>query len=560
MKESATLKEKNVDNGNEIVQADEAYKAAYRLETNATSTSEYSEQQCELKKGLSNRHVQLIAFGGCIGTGLFIGTGITLRESGPVPLVLSFVIISTFVYPIMCSLAEMICFLPQQGAVADLVARYVDPSLSFATGWNYAYANAMIVPAEMTAAASIVRYWTDAVPVAVWMAIFLVLIVALNFTAVQYYGESEFWFSSIKIICIFVLLIVSVVIFFGGAPTHDRIGFRYWKNPGPFGHYIAEGATGRLADVWTALVRSTFSFILSPELIGLACVEAKDTRRNIEKASKRFAYRIIFFYVSSALMISVILASNDPKLVAALDSNAPGAASSPFVQGIANAGIPIMDHVVNVAVLTAAWSAGNSFLYASSRLVLAQSKQGNAPKFLGKINRFGTPYNAVAVCSVFGALSFLNVSNSTGRVFTWLTNVSTISGFIGWAMIGISYIRFRKAVHYNNLQSRLPYRSPLQPYSAYYAVIAVSIITITNGYRVFLKGQWNTSNFIAAYINLPIFFGLYLGHKLYYKTRWYIPLEQIDVITGLEEAEQESSMSNFVPPKTLWQKFIYWLL
>ncbi|AGO13302.1 AaceriAFR156Wp [[Ashbya] aceris (nom. inval.)] len=546
-----------VDNGGYMhnVKTPRSRTSLEELETQSGG-SEYN----TLHKGLQSRHIQLIALGGCIGTGLFVGTSWTLHNCGAAPLLLSFILISTIVYPIMCSLAEMICYLPQQGSVPELVSRYVDPSLGFATGWNYAYAYAILVAAELSAAASVVSYWENPVPMAAWITIFMVVVVGLNFTAVKYYGEAEFWFASIKLICILGLLIVSLVIFFGGAPTHDRIGFRYWKNPGPFAMSLAPGSTGRFLDVWRAVIKSAFAFILSPELIGIACVEAQDTRRNTEKASRRFIYRIIFFYVSCALMIGVIVSRTDPKLIEALEKGAPGAASSPFVQGIANAGIPVLDHVINVAILSSAWSAGNSFMYASTRMVLALAREGNAPKFLTKINRYGVPYNAVIVCTLVACLAYLNVKAASANVFQWLSNICTISGFIGWFAMGIAYIRFRRAIVFNNLQSRVPYQGPLQPYIAYYFTFMTVVVCLTNGFHVFIKGHWNIVDFVAAYVTLPIYLILYLGHKLWFRTRFYIPVQQIDVMTGLVEAEEESRMTPVRVPKNLWEKFLYWLL
>ncbi|AET41331.1 proline permease PUT4 Ecym_8035 [Eremothecium cymbalariae DBVPG len=559
IKKEASVSKQEFNGMKEVKSNEETYRTSHsNLESqNSDVVSDYEHN---LKKGLSNRHIQLIALGGCIGTGLFVGTSSTLTQCGPAPLFLSFIIISTMVYCIMCTLAEMVCYLPQQGSVPELVTRYVDPSLGFAAGWNYAYSYAMLVATELTAAAGIVRYWTDQVPQGVWITIFLIVVVVLNFSAVRFYGESEFWFASLKIICILALLVVSIVIFFGGAPNHDRVGFRYWRNPGAFGYHITGGNLGRFLDLWTAIIKSAFAFILSPELVGLACVEAKDTRRNIEKASRRFIYRIIFFYLSSSLMIGVIVAKNDHNLLLALEENRPGAASSPFVQGIANSGIPVLNHVINVAILTSAWSAGNSFFYASSRSILALSKQGDAPKIFSKINRFGVPYNAVFLCSLVACLAYLNVSSTSSKVFQWLSNICTISGFIGWFLIGVAYIRFRKAILFNRLLDRIPYRSPLQPFSAYFFTIVVAIITLTNGYVVFIKGRWDYKDFLTSYISLPIFLAFYLGHKTIYKTRFCIPVDQIDVITGLEEAEEEAKLSVVRVPKNAWEKFINWLL
>jgi amino acid transporter len=190
-----------------------------------------SEQFGDVKRGLKSRHVQLIALGGCIGTGLFVGSGAILANSGPASLLLAYLIMSYIIWSIMNCLGEMTTYLPLHGVSPTLfVHKYADVSLSFATGWNYWYAYAFLVPSEVTAASIIIEYWTDVVPKAGWIAIVLVTIVLLNVFFVSAFGEAEFWLASIKVISILGLIVVGIVIFFGGTPTHDRVGFRYWKD------------------------------------------------------------------------------------------------------------------------------------------------------------------------------------------------------------------------------------------------------------------------------------------------------------------------------------------
>ncbi|SCW01405.1 LAFE_0D11848g1_1 [Lachancea fermentati] len=523
----------------------------------------------KLKKGLKSRHIQLIALGGCIGTGLFVGTSSTLSKCGPAGLFTSYLIISLIIYPVMNALGEMVCYLPggedgSGGSISKLVRRYVDPSLGFATGWNYYYCYVILVAAECTAASGVVQYWTDKVPTGAWITIFLGVVVLLNFGAVKFYGESEFWFASIKILCILGLLLVSFIIFWGGAPTHDRLGFRYWKHPGAFAYHITTGNTGRFLDIWTGVIKGGFAFILGPELVALTSAEAQDSRRNIEKASRRFVYRLIFFYVASSLAIGCIVAYNDPTLENALAQGKPGAGSSPFVIGIQNAGIKVLPHIVNACILTSAWSSGNSFMFASSRSLLSMAQEGYAPKIFGKINRHGVPYNAVALSAAISCLAYLNVSSSSALVFTWFSNISTISGFIGWICIGVAYLRFRKAIFFQGLYDRVPFKTPFQPYGTYFFVTIISVICLTNGYATFIPKYWNAADFVAAYITLPIFIVLWLGHKAYTRTWkcWAIPVAEIDVTTGLREIEEETKELDAarVQPNTLWGKFIEWLL
>lgn len=355
---------------------------------------------------------------------------------------MAFVIISGVVWSVMNSLAEMTAYLPVQGvSVPYYLNRFFEPSLAFAAGWNYWYSYAMLVAAEVSAASVVIQYWTTSVPVAVWITIILVVIVCLNTFVVSWYGESEFWFASIKIIAIIGLIILGIVLFFGGGPNHDRLGFRYWKNPpGAFKSYAAPGNTGKFLAFWTALIRSGFAFVLSPELVTIAAGETEAPRRNIPKAGRRFIYRLIVFYILGTLVISVIVSSDDPDLLKAVSSGKTNAGASPFVLGIQRAGIPVLNHIINGVILTSAWSAGNSFLFAGSRSLYSLAITNQAPKIFRTCNKHGVPYVAVLFTAALACLVYLSVSAGSASVFTWFLNLTTISGFIAWVVLFMGYL------------------------------------------------------------------------------------------------------------------------
>lgn len=452
-------------------------------------------------------------------------------------------------------LAEMVTYLPMRGiTVPYFVGRYVDPSLAFAAGWNYWYAYAMLVGAEAVAAGIIIDYWQPPVHIAVWMTIVLLVMLALNIVAVSFFGEAEFWFASIKLILILGLIIVGWVIFFGGGPNQTGIrGFHYYNEPGAFVEYNAPGAAGRFLAYWHAFAAAGFAFITSPELIAIAAGETVAPRRNIPKAARRFIWRLAVFYGISSLLIGILVPYNDPELLGASNASA-----SPFVIGIKNVGIPVLNHIINAAVLTSAWSAGNSFLYSGSRVLYSLSLNGQAPKIFGKTNKYGVPWVAVLATWSVGLLAYLNVSNSGAKVFNWFMNISTISGYIAWIVVLITYIRFRKAMVFNNMLDQLPFRTPLQPYASYFMLGLISLLTLTNGFQHFIPRNWDVSNFLAAYITIPIFFMLYLGHKFWFRTPFAIPISEIDVITGKKEMDEladqdvEPVAKNFLHKIWLW--------
>ncbi|KAF2635334.1 amino-acid permease inda1 [Massarina eburnea CBS 473.64] len=508
-------------------------------------------------RGLKSRHIQFLALGGAIGTGLFVGSGAILALVGPAPLFMAYLSMMLVVWNVMNNLAEIVTFLPMKGiTIPYFVKRFVDPSLAFAAGWNYWYAYAILVAAEATAGSILLDYWATPVPAAVWITIFLVVILLLNIVAVGVFGEAEFWFASIKFLTIMGLIILGFVIMLGGSPNDQgRLGFRYWNNPGAFKPYLEEGNTGNFLAYWTAFVKAGFAFITSPELIALSAGETVAPRRNIPKAAKRFVWRLAIFYGFGSFIIGVIVPSDDGRLLSA-SSNAT---ASPFVIGIARAGIKGLNHVINAAILTSAWSAGNAFLFSGSRVLYGMALSGDAPKIFGKTNRNGVPYMAVLATWTIGLLAFLNVSNTGAQVFTWFSNISTISGFIAWIVAMITYIRFRKALVFNNLLHTLPFQTHFQPYLVWFVLPLVCILTLTNGFQVFFPKNWSVADFLAAYITIPIFVVLYLGHKLYFRTAWAIKVNQIDVTSGKREMDEMCANDIELEPKNIWQRMWFWV-
>ncbi|KAJ3523548.1 hypothetical protein NM208_g12408 [Fusarium decemcellulare] len=510
----------------------------------------------QLERGLKSRHIQFLALGGAIGTGLFIGSGAILSRTGPAPLFMGYLSMMALVWIVMNVLAEMVTYLPMRGiTVPYFIGRFVDPSLAFAAGWNYWYAYAMLIGAEAVAAGIIIDYWQANVNIGVWIAIVLVVMLILNIIAVSYFGEAEFWFASIKLITITGLIILGIVIFFGGGPNQSHVrGFYYYKHPGAFKEFGAKGSAGHFLAYWSAFISAGFAFITSPELIAISAGEAVAPRRNIPKAARRFIWRLAIFYGVSSLLIGILVPYDDEKLLGASNASA-----SPFVIGIQNVGIPVLNHIINAAVLTSAWSAGNSFLYSGSRVLYSMALTNQAPKWFRITNKYGVPWVAVLFTWSFGLLAFLNVSNSGATVFNWFVNISTISGFIAWIVVMITYIRFRKAMVFNNMLDVLPYRTALQPYATWVVLFIIILLTLTNGFAVFLKGNWDVKNFIAAYITLPIFLVLYLGHKIWFRTPLCIPLQNIDVVTGKREMDELAAQDVPPVPKNLLEKIWFWL-
>lgn len=291
---------------------------------------------------------------------------------------------------------------------------------------------------------------------------------------------------------------MSFILFWGGGPKHDRLGFRYWKNPGAANTYLAEGNTGRFLALLATLVSSAFPFTFAPELLVATGGEMESPRRNLPIAARRYFWRLIIFYIGCVLAIGILSPSNDPRLT---DGGA-GAGSSAFVVGIKNAGIPILDSIINGGIIISAWSSGNSFLYLSSRSLYSLALSGNAPAFFKACTKSGVPYRAVAASSLFTFLAYLNVSNSGSVVFNWFVNLTNTSGFISWICCMVVFLRFRKACKAQGVTlDQLPYHNKwMQPWGSYAAIVAFVFFTLINGFAVFFPQNWSASSFLTAYV------------------------------------------------------------
>lgn len=371
-------------------------------------------EQADTKRRIKSRHAQMIAIGSAIGTGFFLGAGEALARSGPGFLFISYCLMSILVYGVFTAMIELTSFLPISGAsIAYYAGRYVSRSLRFALGWLYFYSFAIIVAYEFTSASILINYWPNDVPLAVWLTILLVVIIGLNLCPVHIFAETEFWFAGIKVLMIVGLLILSLVIMLGGGPTHDRLGFRYWEDPGAFNAYIVPGSGGRFTAFLWVWVFSGFSFYFGPELLVFTAGEMKNPRKNLSKASIRYCIRLAVFYVLGVLAIGVTCKSTS----SGLTSGTSNANASPWVIAIRNAGISVLPSVVNAGILTSAWSAGNSYLFMSSRALYSLAVAGNAPEIFAKCNRLV----CLSMQSLLAVALRLSAILTVARKLEWLS-------------------------------------------------------------------------------------------------------------------------------------------
>ncbi|CAD6443821.1 365d4655-ee32-4306-a641-3e206babaf03 [Sclerotinia trifoliorum] len=504
------------------------------------------------QRRLKARHVTFIGFGGGIGTGLFIGTGAALANAGPLGLLLAYSVVGLLLWCVMESIGELATLFPTAGSFPHFATRFVDPALGFTLAISYGYCYTIAIASEVSAAAIVVSYWTDITP-AVVITIGLVAIFLINMANVKFYGEAEVITASIKILCFLVLIIVSLVITAGGAPNHETIGFRYWKDPGPFVPFDGiTGNKGNFLAFFSAFINASFSYI-GVETVVVAAAETVNPHKAIPKAVKRVTYRILFFYVLGTLLIGMIIPSNDPGLV----SGSGNANSSPFVIAIKNSGISVLPSIINACILTSAWSAGNSYCYIGARMIVAMAVDRQAPQCFAKVNRWGVPYYAVLVSFAFGPLAYLSLgSGGAAQAFTWLLNLSTVAGLLAWMTLCICYIRYHHACLAQGVnRDNLPFKGRCQPLAAYVGAIGSGIIVIFSGFGVFVKGNWNTANFIASYIGIVIYIAPYVFWKIFKRTS-VSRSKDVDLFSGRFDA----SCAPVEPiPTTAWGRFLDWL-
>jgi len=524
-----------------------------------------AEEYGYVTRGLKSRHIQFIALGGTIGTGLFLGIGSAFTRAGPLSVLLGYSFTGIAVFAMMQCLGEMATWLPLPGSIPQFCARYVDDALGFAVGWNNWYASAITLCAEISAASIVINYWEGArhINVAVWISIIIVVVVCLNIFAIQIYGEAEFIFASVKIITIVGLLLLAFIVDLGGGPNHDRLGFRYWKHPGAMKEYDSTGNTGRFLGLFSVLVNAAFSYG-GVELVAVAAGEAENPRKNIPKAVRRVFWRILFFYVLGSLAIGVLVASDDPHLLQAQKNGSAGAAQSPWVIGIQNAGIPVLPSIINAVILTSASSSANAFLYTGSRYLFALAQNRQAPKFLLSCSKAGVPYWCVFFTAIIAGLTYLSVDSNGGAAtaFNWFQNLTTIASLFTWCSICIAYIQFYKALKAQGVdRNTLIFRSRFQPYTAWFAFTYFAIIIVFNGFDVFVgknHSHWSVTNFLTAYLGIPIFFVLYGFWKIFKRTPWIHPADA-DITTGKAALDAEDGQWPEQHPRNIFERIWFWI-
>lgn len=410
----------------------------------------------QLQRGLKNRHIQLIAMGGAIGTGLFLGSAQVIQSAGP-SIILGYAIGGLIAFLIMRQLGEMIVEEPVAGSFSHFAYQYWGKFPGFLSGWNYWVLYILVAMSELTAVAKYINYWWP--HIAAWQSVlfFFVIITAINLTNVKFYGESEFWLAIIKVTAVVAMILFGLFLLF----TADANSTASFSNLWAHGGFFPNGFDGLF--YMLAFLMFAFGGI---ELIGMAAAEANDPKKTIPKAINQVVIRILIFYVGSLTILLSLVPWNQLDL--------GGLDKSPFVMIFSQMGIGWAAHLLNFIILTAALSVYNSGMYANSRMLYGLAQQGNAPKVFAKTNKQGVPVPAVLLSAllIFGCvlLNYFVPEDALGHLMYVVVGALVLN----WAMISLTHLKFKAMTKAKGLKTSFP--ALWSPFSNYLVLAFIAVV------------------------------------------------------------------------------------
>jgi aromatic amino acid transport protein AroP len=390
----------------------------------------------DLKRGLKNRHIQLIALGGAIGTGLFLGSAGVMKSAGP-SMLLGYAIGGFIAFLIMRQLGEMIVEEPVAGSFSHFAYKYWGDLPGFMSGWNYWVLYILVGMSELTAVGKYVQYWWPWIPMWATAAAFFVIINLVNLASVKMYGETEFWFALIKVVAVIGMIVLGGYLLLSGNAGPDATVRNLWERGG----FFPNGLSG-LA-IMLPIIMFSFGGL---ELVGITAAEATEPGKTIPKAINQVIYRILIFYIG-ALAVLLSLTPWDA-LVATLAQHAEAGdeyGGSPFVMVFSMLGSDVAANILNFVVLTAALSVYNSCVYCNSRMLYGLADQGNAPRALMKVDDRGVPMLAIGLSALVTALCVVVNYAIPAKALEMLMALVVAALVINWAMISLAHLKFRAA-------------------------------------------------------------------------------------------------------------------
>jgi S-methylmethionine transporter len=441
-----------------------------------------------LQRTMDARHLIMIALGGVIGSGLFLSSGYTISQAGPLGAIIAYLIGAFVVYLVMACLGELAIAYPVSGAFHIYASRSIGPATGFTTAWLYWLCWVVALGSEFTASGILMQRWFPGVPVWLWCLIFAAVLFLLNAISARVFGEAEFWFSLVKVVAIVALIVLGGAAIFGFTPLSAEhppaILFSNFETPGGL---FPNGFSGVIV---TAL--AVFYAFSGSELIGVAAGETKDPAKNIPRALRSTVLRLVVLFVGAIAVIAAILPYEDASVT-----------SSPFVDVFQYVGVPYAPDIMNFVIITALLSAGNSGLFSCARMLFSLAEEGHAPKAFTRLTKRGVPLIALSVSILIGLVSLLTSVIAAGTVYLVLVSIAGFAVVAVWmSIVASQFFHRRKFVREGGDVSALAYRTPLYPALPIvaFSLLLLSIIAIA----------FDPNQVAALYFGIPFVAACYL--------------------------------------------------
>ncbi|KAF4554495.1 Amino acid permease-like protein 24 [Elsinoe fawcettii] len=503
----------------------------------------------QLNQTLKTRHLNMIAIGGSIGAGLFVGSGASLRTGGPGALLIGFGIIGLMIFNVVYALGELAMMYPISGGFYVYSTRFIDPSWGFAMGWNYCFQWAIILPLELVVAGLTVNYWGVNVNIAVWITVFLAAVIFINVFGVLGYAEEEFWVSLIKLSTIVIFMLMALVFVCGGGPSSGQYseywGARLWYDPGA----LADGFVG----VCSVFVNAAFAFSGS-ELVGLAAAESENPQRSLPSAIKQVFWRITLFYILSLFFVGLLVRWDDERLLGS--GSFIDVSASPFVIAANNAGVPRFGDFINAVILLSVISIGLSGVYGASRTLTALAEQGYAPKVFTYVDKAGRPLWSTILILACGCIAYITLASTGIVIFNWLVSLSGLAALFTWGSICLAHIRFRAAwAAQGHTLDELPFRALFGVWGSWFGLILIVLVLIAQFYVAIRPLDAET--FFQAYLAFFVVLLFYVIGWLWKRQSWK-SVHELDVDSGRRDFDWELIHKQRAEIATwpAWRRFI----
>jgi len=487
-----------------------------------------------LDKSMKTRHLHMIAIGGSIGAGFFVGSGGAFNKGGPASVLIDFSLMGIMIFNVVYALGELAVMYPVSGGFYTYSTRFIDPSWGFAMGWNYVFQWAIVLPLELNVAAITVHYWPGAqgTSVAVFMTIFWVFIIVINLFGTLGYAEEEFWSSCLKLAATVIFMIIALILVCGGGPSNglydEYWGARTWYDPGAF----RNGFKG----FCTVFVTAAFSFS-GTELVGLAAAETANPLKSLPGAIRQVFWRVTLFYILGLTFVGLLVRSDDERLLGATGG---GSNTSPFVIAAKDAGLIGFDSFMNVVILVSVVSIGVSGIYGGSRTLTALADQGYAPKVFTYIDRSGRPLWSVIFILAWGVLCYMNLASTGVTIFNWFVALSGLAALFTWGSICLAHIRFRKAwAYHGHTLDEIPFRAAGGVYGSWIGLAIIIIVLVAQFYTAVSPigtRVGTASDFFSAYLAVFVVASFWVAGYFWKREGW-LRTAQMDVDTGRRELD-----------------------